>query len=148
MTNISPWGRPIPTDKLSSIESTWGARAILQQRFIDIVWDRQGWNLLTIDELRTERERKAKLTLLTKWVNKKGLPWLRKQVEKQWIDGSDTIVLTLDDGLFHIEASPQASYGYLYIRAWRYKDPPPPIRCNECGQACYEHSATCTSAGW
>jgi hypothetical protein len=48
-------------------------------------------------------------------VNDKGLSLLREKAKTLYPDESR--VVSTDDGPFHIEASPQASHGYLYIRA-------------------------------
>ena len=42
-----------------------------------------------------------------------------------WLDNlactlrnNDPMTYALDDGLFHVRASAQASYGYLYVSVW------------------------------
>lgn len=55
---------------------------------------------------------------LIAWVNSKGIPQLRKYIKSQgWTErSSDTFVL--EDGEKRLEASPRASYGYMYISAY------------------------------
>ena len=104
------WGRRIPEEMLNKIVSTWGARAIYTGQHIDLLCDRQSMSTVM------ENDEAARLRLQT-WVNKTGLPYLRKQTKNLYQDEDRTIELT--DGSFHIEANPQRSYGYLYIRAWQ-----------------------------
>jgi hypothetical protein len=70
-------------------------------------------------DLSIERH-KPLVDSLSAWINKKGLPFLRK--ESRRLSSDESHVVTLDDGQFHIEASPQASYGYLYLRAWQLRE--------------------------
>jgi len=122
---INGWGRRIPDDMLAKIAVTWGARAIYIHQQIDLLPDRQSWYLDGFseddaDETSVEYEnRRARMRPLIHWLDKKGLPFLRKEAKHLATD--DSRVVTLDDEKFHIEASPQASYGYLYIRAWEEK---------------------------
>ena len=103
------WGRQIPEHMINHLTSTWGARAIYTRQQIDLLPDRQGISTsLESDE--------AARTRLCTWINETGLPYLRKQAKGLYQDERRTVELT--DGSFHIEANPQASYGYLYIRAW------------------------------
>ena len=42
--------------------------------------------------------------------------WLDNLALMLW--GNDPAMYALDDGPFHIRASAQASYGYLYVSVW------------------------------
>jgi hypothetical protein len=100
------WGRRPPVGTTIA----WGARAIFKQSGppIDIVWDRQGW-------MGEERD------ALCEWINKTALPELRKLTED--LSPSSAGVVWWRDGDKAIEASPNASYGYLYITAYVVPDP-------------------------
>lgn len=92
----------IPDDAVAA----WGARAILRNGVLDIVWDRVDYT----DAAPSDSE------FLT-WMNHNGLPWVREQAEA--IPGNENKIHRLDDGPFHIACNAQASHGYLYISAWR-----------------------------
>jgi len=119
------WGRPVPTEMQDKIAATWGARAIYTGQQIDLLYDRQSWHVTGFSPEDADPSspryegRRAGMRPLMDWVNKIGLPFLRKESKRLYTDESR--VVTLDDGSFHIEASPQASYGYLYIRSWQLK---------------------------
>jgi hypothetical protein len=103
MTLCVSWGRSAPEG--TNNDAAWGARAIFQRGFIDLLPDRQ--------DVAGTREN---VLTLNKWINSVGLKRLNKLVER--LSGSSSEVVSFDDGPFHIEASPQSSYGYLYIGAW------------------------------
>jgi hypothetical protein len=88
------------------ITAAWGARAIFASSMFQLLPDRQSWS----DGNADARSR------LKKWVNEKGLVWLRSTVKG--LSSVSQSVLMHDEGDFHIEASPQQSGGYLYIGAW------------------------------
>lgn len=96
------FGRHPTTD----VAAAWGARAIFTRGSIDILYDRQ--------QMTGDPEARH---ILAGWVDTVGLPKLAELTKR--LRGSETSVVEWDDGEFHIEASPQASYGYLYIGAWR-----------------------------
>jgi hypothetical protein len=115
------FGRNIPEEMQGKLAATWGARAIFKcerwngyKGYIDLVWDRQSLHVYGDEDDGVKR---AVEKNLVDWINNKGLPAMRKQCES--LSGADADVETFDDGPYHIEASPQRSYGYLYIRAWR-----------------------------
>ena len=98
------FGRPI---KQTSV-CYWGARAIYEGRagkyFVDILYDRQS------------REGSITKEFIT-WLDDKALPWLRKEVERIGLGVDEDQVLKFEDGKYYLEASPNRSYGYLYIGA-------------------------------
>lgn len=57
----------------------------------------------------------------TTWINKKGIPWIKDECVKRGFSGSETAVIEWIDSSngYAIKASPKASYGYLYITAWK-----------------------------
>lgn len=124
-SNMQGWGRPVPPGMEEKILVTWGARAIYTGQAIDLLPDRQSWYAAGFgkdaDELSDTESKLRRTTMrpLMDWVNKKGLAFLRKESKRLFPD--EIRVVSMDDGPFHIEASPQASYGYLYIRAWELK---------------------------
>jgi hypothetical protein len=87
----------------------WGARAIYKGGSdIDLVWDRMGM------QGGTEEQRKA----FGKFLDKKGLPALKKLLKSQYLSTRDDKSVHLQlDGWF-ITANPRGSCGYLYIGAW------------------------------
>jgi hypothetical protein len=117
MTIDLAWGRSIPEEMLNKIAATWGARAIYTSQVIDLLPDHQSWYVPGL--LNTEPEADIRRKRLAKWINDTALPFLRKEATRLY--GDESRIVTLDDGLFHIEASPQSSHGYLYIRAWELR---------------------------
>lgn len=98
------WGIKAP----EGVKASWGARAIYQApTSIDLLWDRQ-----SSDGLKEDRE------ALSKWVNGKGLPGLKKILKKDWLGGSEDREVEFKEGGYVIRANPRASYGYLYLGAW------------------------------
>jgi hypothetical protein len=90
----------------------WGARAIFHPDTaypIDLLPDRQGYQS---DELDPKP--------LLDWLNKFGLPELKKLPTFKNLDTSSREVVEVKQGQFTLQASPQGSYGYLYIGAWQY----------------------------
>jgi hypothetical protein len=102
-------------------ELYWGARAIFESGrfegfgkkqkyippYIDLVHDRQSF-------VGNEHERKQEFL---DWLNKTALPALRKWAEGVSPDSRDVFVY--GNGVFVLKASPNASYGYMYIGAWK-----------------------------
>lgn len=116
------WGYPCGTE---SPKLYWGARAILEQGkhdyvgygekrklhwvpgHLDLLWDRQSF-------VGQEDPDKQKFI---DWVNGKVLPAVRKWAET--IPGDSREVFSFDGEGFVLKASPNGSYGYVYIGAWR-----------------------------
>jgi hypothetical protein len=94
--------------------AAFGARAILLGRGagqeIDIPYDRkQTW---PTDAQALPAEFRA-------WLHSDVMRWLRAHCQQRGgIDAGSRSVFTLRSGLMTAEASPQASFGYLYIGAW------------------------------
>ena len=91
----------------------WGARAIFQDRQIDLLPDRMTFRGKDHDEKLEPAERK--LLPFIWWLDHSGLPWLREAARQLSPDSSE--VIHRCDHSFLIAASPQRSYGYLYIGA-------------------------------
>lgn len=98
------WGLQPPEGCLAA----WGARAIYNNREVDILHDRQG----TAGD-------PEEIKKLLKWLNSKGLTGFRKMLKKEDLLGSDNRVVTYKAGGYVIKANPRASYGYLYLGAWK-----------------------------
>ena len=108
------FGATLPdTVKLEDLEAVWGGRAIWQgyKDWFDIPFDRQQCS-------GEDKPRKA----LATWTNKQGLKQVRKWAAKVGADSSD--VFLSEDGIFGIRATPNSSYGYMYIRTWMKKEVP------------------------
>jgi hypothetical protein len=109
------FGLSIPAEiveKLGQPARYWGARAIFHPGTdypIDLLPDRQGYQSDALDPKP-----------LLDWVNKFGLPELKKQRAFKNLDTSSREVVEVKDRQFTLLASPQGSYGYLYIGAWQY----------------------------
>ena len=85
----------------------WGARAIFgKSGRIELLPDRQSWS----------PDEKPDPGFLH-WINKVALPWLRAEVKKRGIlpSGRDELELRQDN--YVLKATPNASWGYLYIGA-------------------------------
>jgi hypothetical protein len=87
----------------------WGARAILQGTYIDLLHDRQ--------DVAGERN-----NYFEGWLNTVGLPWLRNHVERIGLRGSEYQRVAHVDGRYAIAANTNSSYGYLYIVAYEVAD--------------------------
>jgi hypothetical protein len=55
---------------------------------------------------------------LCRWLNNDGLRTLLQKLRLGAVRGSSDEVLFVDEGVFHLRASPNSSYGYLYMLAW------------------------------
>ena len=100
----------------------WGARAILVPAhyergglkprrvaaYIDLLPDRQ--SVLFYEDFLPEKDQ------FIDWIMEKALPACRKWARD--IDQSSREVFTFEEGEYVLKASPNASYGYLYIGCW------------------------------
>lgn len=100
-----------------SVEAAWGARAIWNRGYIDLLWDRQ--------DMKGTNEGKE---LLAEWVNKQGLKEIDRKLKDRNVYQSSQETVMQDTRYkgrkFTIIASPNASHGYLYLTAWMYKEAP------------------------
>lgn len=87
-----------------TVAAKWGARMIVEKQKLDVVYDRQ--------DNRGEKEDRLALHA---WLDATGMPWLNAQIP--WRNDKQD-ERRLDDGRFHIKASTNASFGYLYVCAW------------------------------
>ena len=104
-------------------ELYWGARAILNEAhyegfglkmkriaaYIDLLQDRQSF-------VGQEDPKKQEFV---DWINKRALPSCRKWADDKWVMGDSREVFTFEEGEYVLKASPNASYGYMYIGAWK-----------------------------
>jgi hypothetical protein len=113
---ILEWGLDRNVDG-ADVEAAWGARAIWNRGFIDLLWDRQ--DIKGTDEGRA---------ILVSWINETGLKEIdRKLKDKNVYQSSQETVMqdtTYKGRKFSIVASPNASHGYLYLTARVYKENP------------------------
>lgn len=87
--------------------AVYGARTIFQNGSIEFLHDRQQF-------LGSE----AAKSVLCKWINSKALPELKKYIrEKGWTTATEE-VFSFEKGAFAMDASPRASYGYIYLTAY------------------------------
>jgi len=92
----------------------WGARAIYHGYahgyYIDLLPDRQTFEPAS----DADPDMKARKQFF-KWIEKKALPWLRKEVKRQALGQDSYQVLEFREGNRVLQACPNGSYGYLYI---------------------------------
>lgn len=84
---------------------TWSARAIHDRRGIDLLHDRQ----------RFEGDEAKEFTAFANKAVKQINRWSRG------VAGKDYDILSIDDAKYHARATPNGSYGYIYIRIWEDK---------------------------
>jgi len=103
----------------------WGARAIFTQRAEHNPNKRKKFDpdyiVVTTVELLYDRQSFAGpqdegTKKFTNWIDNVGLPAARKWSEKVSTDSRD--VFNFADKEYHITATPNGSYGYMYIGAW------------------------------
>lgn len=106
-------------------ELYWGARAIFESGrregsgkkmkyvppYVDLVHDRQTF----VGEDHPRKE------VFLEWLNKVGLPAVRRWAAD--VSGDSQLKFAYMNQEFVIKASPNASYGYLYIGAWMHRFP-------------------------
>jgi hypothetical protein len=94
----------------------WGARAIYSgyahNYHIDLLPDRQHVE----PDSDADPDPKARKAFF-RWVDKVGLPWLRKEVKRKALGQDSGEMLSFRDGRYRIHACCNCSYGYLYIGA-------------------------------
>jgi hypothetical protein len=78
---------------------------------INIPHDRQA-GAFTPDVTASDRK------LFDAWLNRKGLPALRRACVKQYVNGDSKDEVYIEQDRYRLKASPLSSYGYLYIVAW------------------------------
>ena len=88
-------------------KTAWGARAIMEHESFGLLPDRQSW-------AGDEEPRQA----LCHWIDTTGLRLLRKQVKATGLTQDSREVLIIESPRYRLKATPNASYGYLYIAAW------------------------------
>jgi len=95
---------------------TWGARAIWPgfTDEIDLLPDRQGMEMPGRDDLDSELSAE-----LREWGS--GSVWGDLRTWCMGISQRDYDVFLSEQGPFGLRATPNGSYGYLYIRAWKLK---------------------------
>jgi hypothetical protein len=91
----------------------WGARAILKNGRIDLLWDRQSMKGCVPDRQDFAR-----------FLNKRVLLAVHETIEALWNTGQlkpnkDEKHVLYDDDTCTVVGNTNASYGYLYMLAWR-----------------------------
>jgi len=110
--------QPIPSHQYvfeipPNLDAMWSARAIYTTRpepFIDILPDRQ---CMYGDHRGEEAKR------LCNWLNNKGLKGLQQVCKEQHIAQDESRIVEFQSDGFIVRGTPNASYGYLYIVAYR-----------------------------
>lgn len=90
----------------------WGARAIFEPNNAKNPFQ-------SLPDRMSTSDPDVQYPLLFRWLKTDALPYLRKECRKL-SSSSDKIIEYGDGKVYQLLASPQASYGYLYIGAWRY----------------------------
>ena len=85
----------------------WGARAIISEGFVDLLWDRQSFaSHPSVDEEEKDE--------FTAWLDKQALPYLNRRVKERT---TAHIEFKSRDGRYLCIAEDRKSGGYLYIGA-------------------------------
>lgn len=133
------WGLPAPVGSAAH----WGARAILNKwstkkyinakfkngkRTRDGYWDYDFHCALDLlpDRQSSRGEAEAKTELFA-WLDKVALPEVNRVLESgktKLTDGTSREIYELNDGEFHLRATPNGSYGYIYLGAWKEGETP------------------------
>lgn len=100
------WGGEVPMHA----PAAWGCRAILEHKNIDLVPDRRAFYY---------KEDEKELKELGKWLDTRALKELRKYHDKIGFCQDDNTIWSFAEKGFAMLASPRASFGYLYIVAWK-----------------------------
>ena len=107
----------------------WVARALYvlgKSRWYEtkfgLLGDRQGFH--------GELDPKAQKELL-RWVNKKALNRLRKELFFNGVSPGDSRLTVIRDAPFYLYADPRASHGYIYLAAWKEAACPSPEKSSE-----------------
>lgn len=98
------WGkRPFRSDA----EAFYGCRMIFQSGRLEFLPGRG-----------SEVGEDSQVQSLVDWLNQKGLPLLKKHIKTQNWNSSTTDVFVYIDGQKRMEASPNGSFGYMYISTY------------------------------
>lgn len=97
--------------------AAWGARAIFHHNgyHLDFLHDRQSAGGAEADRRR-----------LAQWLSKKrggGIQLLINALKAKLVTPSSNVTVRVDHGRYHAVASPQQSYGYMYVTAWIDPEP-------------------------
>jgi len=106
------WRLGLPEGVTLTKAEIWGARAILQRGYVDLLYDRQGW--ATRPEYTSDTSWKPS-SAFTAWIDKEALPALRKWATN--VSTNSRKVFLHTKGEYVLVATPNRSYGYLYITA-------------------------------
>ena len=114
------WGLSVPPEALRA----WGARAIYSysgysHARVDVVWDRQ--EFVVAEGVEREGEASKRFG---KWIDDQHLA---QWCEEERLMTNEDRLISRSHGSYYIEASPNRSFGYLYIAAWEM----PPTRIPE-----------------
>ncbi|MBO4631194.1 MAG: hypothetical protein J5858_04650 [Lentisphaeria bacterium] len=98
------WGkRPFRSDA----EAYIGCRMIFQSGRLEFLPGRG-----------SELGEKSQVQSLVNWFNTTALPALKKHIKKQGWNSATTETFVFEDGQKRLEASPNGSFGYMYISAY------------------------------
>ena len=103
--------------EIHGARAAWGARAIFHHReySLDFLHDRQSAGGAEADRRR-----------LAQWLSKKrggGIQLLTNALKAKLVTPSSDVTVRVDHGRYHAVASPQQSYGYMYVTAWIDPEP-------------------------
>lgn len=108
------WGNNMMPEGVGAYVA-FGARTIKNKAGVEFLPDRQGWWCEYTDETNPSA-RKACVSRLQGWLLGARLTALKKWTTTVGPDSEE--VYELNEGDYHLRASPCASYGYVYIAAW------------------------------
>ena len=101
-----------------SYETAWSARAIYKSA--DFRGDGRGnyGPIIDIDQQGFTGEDRS-IKALEAWLNTRGLNALRARLKLDYLDVAARREVRVERGGYVIVANPNASYGYLYLGAWK-----------------------------
>ena len=91
----------------SEAEAFYGCRMIFQSGRLEFLPGRG-----------SEVGEENKVQSLVEWLNQTALPQLKKHIKAQGWTSATTETFVLEDGQKRLEASPNGSFGYMYISAY------------------------------
>ena len=114
------WGGRVPDEAVVA----WSARAIAITEFGDHSKFAKVTGLDLLPDRQATLGEKAQRDAFCAWLNERGLPELRKAIIREDIRCGENrlVIVHLDQAVMH--ANPNASYGYVYVCAWRTEPMP------------------------
>ena len=106
---------PIDINKIN-----WGLRPFHEEAeaFFGVRMIFQSGRLEFLPGRGSEVGEDSQVQSLVDWLNQKALPALKKHIKTHGWNSATTETFVFEDGQKRLEASPNGSYGYMYISAY------------------------------